>query len=77
MSDEGPVDTPQENRQRHLVGVGGHFADSHLDLPESHLALHTAFVQVYAYLFGICPSGFDQARTRQRSLSGHSPHPEM
>jgi hypothetical protein len=41
------------------MGVGGHFADSHLDLPESHLALYTAFVQVYAYLFGICPSGFD------------------
>ena len=54
-----------------VMGAGVITAPSHLVLSEGHLALHTAFVSVHTYLFGICPTGIAETRTHQRVVAGH------
>ena len=53
------------------MGAGVITAPSYLDLSEGHLTLHTAFVPIHTYLFGIRPSGFAEAWTHQRVVAGH------
>ncbi len=49
---------------------GGCLTDTYLAIPEVYLSIYPAIMPVYAYLFGVCPTGTEETRTDTRIRVG-------